>query len=145
MAISRQLVAVKWRLVRKIGSLRLPRLLRSLAMTRLVVCTAVLTLSLRGGEADVAISRQLVAVKWRLVRKIGSLRLPRPFRPRNDRVDRFPSERTCPFPTVSEAVPASFCILHSAFYIPTPPLNQKRQAQRSAVRLSKNYAKGFRD
>ena len=45
-------------------------------MTRLVVCTVVLTLSLRGGEADVAISGKSVTVKRRLVRIIGSLRFP---------------------------------------------------------------------
>ena len=132
------------RLVRKIGSLRLPRQSRCscLAMTRLIGCTAVLTFvtarseatwaarerrlwtssdrrqrrrkgakklapHLQAGSAEAfsfglrlgrhlvlrkqsagqnlsanpEISRQLVTVKWRLVRKIGSLRLPRACRP----------------------------------------------------------------
>ena len=56
---------------------------------------AVPTLSLRGlkGRGNL---REVVSVKRRLVRKPGSLRLPRRFAPRNDRVDRLHPKQPSP-------------------------------------------------
>ena len=74
MAISGKLIPIICRLVRTTGSRRLPRLLRSLAMTGLVVQFLPCHCEER---SDVAISGQFVPVKRRLIPITGSLRLPR--------------------------------------------------------------------